>query len=160
MHSHWKAAGAYRRAMVKLDILRRQHEAALDMAQRLLELIDGYKAGNPGYPILMQLNRLYGVLRIHFALEDVQLYPALVSSPDPEAARVARLHVEEMGRLALDLECFARHWSCSASIANNFAEFREAAQNLMLALAVRIEREHQHIFPLAEAFNPPCRNAA
>lgn len=146
--------------MIKLDILRRQHEAALDMAQRLLELIAAYKAGNSAYPILMQLNRLYGVLRIHLALEDVQLYPALASSPDQEVAKTARRYVEEMGSLALDLECFARHWSCSASIANNFAEFREAAQDLMLALAVRIERENQQLYPLADAAMEQHRDAA
>lgn len=146
--------------MTRLDNLRRQHEAALDMAQRLLELIDGYKAGNPAYPILMQLNRLYGVLRIHLALEDVELYPALAASPDPQVARTAQVYIEEMGSLALDLECFARHWSCSASIAGNFDEFRDAAQDLMLALAVRIERESQHLYPVAEAQSEPRRNAA
>ena len=130
------------------------------MAQRLLELIDGYKVGNPAYPILMQLNRLYGVMRIHLALEDVELYPALAASSDPQIARTAQLYIDEMGSLALDLECFARHWSCSASIASNFAEFRDAAQDLMLALAVRIERESQHLYPLAEARVEPRRDAA
>lgn len=146
--------------MIKLDILRCQHDAALDMAQRLLELIDGYQAGNSAYPILMQLNRLYGVLRIHLFLEDVELYPVLTASTEPDVARTAERYVEEMGSLALDLECFAQHWSCSASIAGNFAEFREAAQDLMLALAVRIERENQQLYPLADAVNQPQRDAA
>src|SRR5919106_5707905 len=106
--------------MIKLDILRRQHEAALDMAQRLLELIEGYQAGSPGYPILMQLNRLYGVLRVHLAHEDVVLYPALTGSPDPKIARIARSFAAELGGLAIELECFARHWSCSASITARF----------------------------------------
>jgi hypothetical protein len=147
--------------MVKLDILRRQHDAALDMAQRLLQLIDSYKAGTPAYPILMQLNRLYGVLRIHLALEDVELYPALTASSDPKVARTAQRYVEDMGGLAIELECFARHWSCSASITSNFEEFRLAAQDLMLALAVRIERENQQLYPLAEAVAAqPRRDAA
>jgi len=143
-------AADYPSRMIKIDILRRQHDAALDMAQRLLELIDGYRAGTPTYSILMQLNRLYGVLRVHLAHEDVELYPALTASPDPDVARTARHYVEEMGGLALDLECFARHWSCSASITSNFDEFRQAAQDLMLALAVRIERENQYLYPLAD----------
>jgi hypothetical protein len=137
--------------MVKLDILRRQHDAALDMAQRLLVLIDAYRPGAQAFPILMQLNRLYAVLRVHLAHEDVELYPALMASSDPRAARTARLYVDEMGDLALNLECFAQHWSCSASIANNFDEFRQAAQDMMLALAVRIEREDRYLYPLVEA---------
>jgi hemerythrin-like domain-containing protein len=148
--------------MIKTDILRSQHDAALDMAQRLLELIDGYRTGRSAYPILMQLNRLYGVLRVHLAHEDVELYPALIRAGDPKIARTAQHYVEEMGSLALDLECFARHWSCSASIANNFAEFAQAANDLMLALAVRIERENRHLYPLAEAEigTAPQRDAA
>lgn len=146
--------------MIQIDALRQQHDAALAMAQRLLELIQGYRAGCPAHPILMQLNRLYGILRVHFAQEDVQLYPRLVVSPEPKVSRVAQQYVDEMGSLALDLECFARHWSCSASIANNFQEFREAADNLMLRLAVRIEREEKEIFPLFEASAEPRRDAA
>lgn len=136
--------------MTKIDILRRQHDEALNMAQRLLELIDAYRPGSPAQSILMQLNRLYGVLRVHLAHEDVELYPALTASTDPEIARTARHYVDEMGGLALNLECFARHWSCSASIVSNFQEFSQAANDLMLALAVRIERENQFLYPLAD----------
>jgi hypothetical protein len=147
--------------MVKLDILRRQHDAALDMAQRLLELIDGYQDDMQAYPILMQLNRLYGVLRVHLALEDIELYPALAASPNPKVARTAQLYVDEMGDLAINLECFAQHWSCSASIAASFEEFRQAAQDLMLALAIRIEREDRYLYPLTESANPvPASKAA
>ena len=137
--------------MFKIDDLRREHDAALDMAQRLLDLIDGHKAGTPAYPILMQLNRLYGILRVHLAHEDIQLYPALMASADPQVARQARKFVDEMGDLATNLECFAQHWSCSASIASNFAEFSDAARDLTLALASRIERENRYLYPLVEA---------
>ena len=148
--------------MIKIDALRHQHDTALDMAQRLLELIDAYRPGNPAHPILMQLNRLYGVLRVHLAHEDLVLYPALISSPDRTVARTAQHFVDEVGGMALDLECFARHWSCSASITSNFAEFSQAANDLMLALAVRIERENRYLYPLAEAASEaaPQRNAA
>ena len=147
--------------MVKIDILRGEHDAALNMAQRLLELIEGYQPGTPAYPLLMQLNRLYGVLRLHLAHEDVELYPALMASTDPKVARTARMFVDELGGLALEIECFARHWSCSASIAGNFQEFREAAEELVLALAARIERENRQLYPLAEAvMGKPQRDAA
>ena len=146
--------------MIKMDILRRQHEAALAMAERLLELVDGYESDAQVYPILMQFNRLFGILRVHLAHEDVQLYPALMASHDPEVARTAKAYFDEMGGLAAELECFARHWSCSASIAGNFQEFRDAAHELMLVLAVRIERENQYLYPLARAVADPRRDAA
>ena len=137
--------------MIKLDLLRSQHDAALDMAQRLLGLIDGYRPGNSATPILMQLNRLLGLVRVHLAHEDVGLYPALIASPDPQVARTAQRFVEEMGGLAFDFEWFARRWSCSVSIAGDIDAFREGAHRLALALAIRIERENRYLYPLAEA---------
>lgn len=146
--------------MVNFDTLRRQHDDALAMADRLIELVDNYNPASAAIPILMQLNRLLGILRVHFACEDIELYRWLMESRDPNVARTARVHFDEMGGLSNDFECFARHWSCSASIANNFDEFREGTHELMLALAVRIEREHQYLYPLAEAETAPRRNAA
>jgi hypothetical protein len=99
----------------------------------------------------MQLNRLLGLLRVHLALEDVQLYPLLMAGPDSKVARTARRHADERDRLAVDLECFARNWPCADSIAANFGKFRDAAHQLVLALAVRIELENLYLYPLADA---------
>jgi hypothetical protein len=100
-------------------------------------------------------------LRVHLAYEDVELYPSLMDSRDPGAARTAAAYFAEMGGLATDLEYFARHWSCSVSIAGNIDEFRHDLHELMLALAVRIERENRYLYPLAES-HPEMRrrNAA
>ncbi|WP_294122716.1 hemerythrin domain-containing protein [Sphingomonas sp.] len=137
--------------MVKIDILRAQHDDALAMADRLIELVDHYDPRSAAIPLLMQLNRLLGLLRVHFAHEDVELYPALTAARDPLVARTAQRFVEEMGGLAIELECFARRWSCSASIAGNIGEFRESAHQLMMTLAARIERENRILYPLVEA---------
>jgi len=137
--------------MVNTQILRQQHDAALLMADRLIDLVDNYNCPTAAIPILMQLNRLLGILRVHLAHEDVELYPRLMKSSDPEVARTAATFVAEMGSLAMDLEWFAQHWSCSASIAGNIDEFREGAHQLVLALAVRIERENRYLYPLAES---------
>jgi hypothetical protein len=137
--------------MVNTEILRQQHDAALSMADRLIDLADNYKPGTQAIPILMQLNRLLGILRVHLAHEDVELYPCLMESSDPAVARTATTYFAEMGGLATDLEYFSRHWSCSVSIAGNIDEFRHDLHELMLALAVRIERENRYLYPLAES---------
>lgn len=120
------------------------------MANRLIELVDHYDPRSAAIPVLMQFNRLLGLLRVHFAHEDVELYPTLTTSRDPLVARTAQRFVDEMGGLAIELECFARRWSCSASIAGNIEEFREAAHQLMMTLTVRIERENRILYPLVE----------
>ena len=137
--------------MVKLDILRSEHDDALAMADRLIELVDNYDPRGAAIPVLLQLNRLLGLMRVHLAHEDVELYPALAASPDPLVARTTQRFADEMGGLAIEFECFARRWSCSASIAGNIDEFREGVHQLLLALAVRIERENRILYPLAEA---------
>jgi DUF438 domain-containing protein len=137
--------------MVKIDVLRSQHDEALAMAERLIELVDHYDPRSAAIPLVMQLNRLLGLLRVHFTHEDVELYPALTTSGDPQAARTAQRFADEMGGMAVEFECFARRWSCSTTIAGNIDEFREAAHQLLLDLAVRIERENRCLYPLAEA---------
>jgi hypothetical protein len=147
--------------MVNTGILRQQHDAAMSMADRLIGLADNYQAGTPAVSILMQLNRLLGILRVHLAHEDVELYPGLMNSCDAHVARTATTYFAEMGGLATDLEYFSRHWSCSVSIAGNIDEFRFDLHELMLALAVRIERENRYLYPLAESHpEMPHRNAA
>jgi len=137
--------------MIKFENLRSQHDDALAMAERMLEMAANPDGRAVAIPLLMQLNRLLGLLRVHLACEDVELYPALTASPDPLVARTAQRFVDEMGGLAIDLECFARRWSCSVSIADGIEEFREAANKLVMDLAVRIERENRILYPLAEA---------
>ena len=131
--------------------LRNQHSDALAMFDRLFDLMDGYDGGRDAFEISLQMGKLVGLLRIHLAQEDVQLYPRLMASPDEQVARMARSYAAEMGDLAIELEIFAAHWSCSASIVSNFEEFRDDANSLLLQLAVRIEREDRHLYPLADA---------
>ena len=136
--------------MITTDNLRRQHDAANAMSSHLCDLIDSYRGHRDAEAITMQLSRLVGLLRIHLAQADVQIYAALAMSEDQAVARIAASHTNEMGDLAVDLETFARHWTCSASIAGRFDEFRDDAHALLMALAVRIEREDRILYPLAE----------
>ena len=147
--------------MTETDVLRGQHDEALAMAHRLLELVDRYQRGQPAVQILMQVNRLFGLLRIHFAHEDELLYPALAASKDRRTAKIAQNFLVEMGGLAVELEDFTRHWCCSASIASGFDEFRHSVNALVLAIATRIEREDRFLLPLADMeVIEPQRDAA
>jgi hypothetical protein len=136
--------------MYALMELRGQHDAAMSMADRLIDLIDEYRGEADALPIALQFNRLVGLLRVHLAQEDVQLYPELVASGDRDIARLALAYVSEMGSLASELELFAKRWTSSAVIASEFETFAEDARDLVLKLAFRIERENRHLYPLAE----------
>jgi hypothetical protein len=138
--------------MYALTELSHQHDVAISMAERLLDLVNEYRSAADALPIALQLNRLVGLLRVHLAQEDVQLYPELIAS-----GRMALAYASEMGGLAGELELFAQRWSSSVGIAAAFAEFAEVTRELMLRLATRIERENRYLYPLA---GPPVRRAA
>ncbi len=137
--------------MIFTEPLRREHEAALAISCGLFDLIERYPKERDAYAIVLQLNKLVGLLRIHFAHEDVGLYPALTALKGKRVAKLARSYSDEMGGLALEIEQFARNWASSAVIAIDFDEFRGEAHALLLALAVRIEREDRYLYPLADA---------
>lgn len=134
-----------------MHVLRAEHDAALAMAGRLISLADHDNPRSAAIPIIMQLNRLLGLIRAHLEQEDAELYPALVASADKKVAGIAQRYVDEMGGMAHEFECFARRWSCSDSIAASIVEFRSAVRQLVGALSERIERENLHLYPLAEA---------
>lgn len=137
-------------AMYALTELREQHDVALGIADHLVDLIDLYRCDADALPIAVQFHKLIGLLRVHLAQEDVQLYPGLMASGDSETSRLALSYVTEMGGLSDELEEFARRWSSSAVIAGDFEEFAEHARELILQLVFRIERENRHLYPLAE----------
>lgn len=137
--------------MKQTDLLREQHDAALVMANRLLEMVERYQPGSSAYPILLQVNRLFGFLRAHLAHENAVLYRDLEASKDRRVARAAKSFAKEMGGLAAEIEDFTRHWCCTAAISRGFEEFRESANNLVLAISVRIERENRLLYSLADA---------
>ena len=69
---------------------------------------------------------------------------------------MALTYAAEMGGLANELEKFVRRWPSSAVIAGAFSEFAAAARELVLTLAVRIERENRFLYPLVEPTNAPA----
>lgn len=154
-----KAAGGglHTDRMYALTELRNQHESAMRIADSLIDLIDGYQYEADALLIALQFNKLIGLLRVHLAQEDVQLYPELVASSDPKIAKLALAYVSEMGGLAHQLEVFARRWSSSTVIATDFVDFAQATRELVSQLAFRIERENRHLYPLV---GPPAQRAA
>lgn len=130
------------------------------MAQRLLVLIDSYRDRQDSFAIALQLAKLIGLLRIHLAYEDTQLYPRLAACADPAVAELARSYMVEMGSLAPAIERFASRWSSSAVIGGAFDEFRAGAHELIAALEVRIERENVYLYPMADMIAAQEKRAA
>lgn len=96
------------------------------------------------------LARLTGILRIHLALEDEILYPALRNSPDPQIAAIGQRYWDEMGGLADTFLDFIDRWKRADALLANQERFRSESAAVFKALEKRIEREHHEVYPLAE----------
>ena len=134
----------------EIDSLRQQHDAAEQIAAAILSLVLGYRDEYDAIPIARLIGKLNALLRVHLAYEDTILYPTLIRSGDGQAAALAHQFASETGTLAPRFEEFVRRWSGPTVIAGMFDRFREEATELFAALAARIERENDLMYPLAE----------
>ena len=139
-----------RRTVALTDSLRRQHHTVILLATRLRDLAEHHEAGGDAYRITLQLARLHALLRLHLLEEDGALYPALVGSGDAQIVALAREMQEQSGWLAEGMERFMVRWSSSALIGSDFATFRTELGDLLGQFDVRIEREENELYPLAD----------
>jgi hemerythrin-like domain-containing protein len=135
---------------VKIESLRQQHGAAEEIAAAIMSRIASYRDEYDAIPIARLIGKLNALLRVHFAYEDTVLYPLMMRSGNGEAAALAHLFSTETGSLAPQFEDFVRRWSGPTAIDSMFAHFRDEATMLFGALAARIERENDLLYPLAE----------
>jgi hypothetical protein len=136
--------------LARTNTLRRQHDAAVALVGDIQRKIGSYRGAADVHAILLSLAKLDGLLRIHFAQEDRSLYPAMISNPDPQVADTAAAYQQEMGELGMAFAKYVARWSGSGSIAGNFPLFRDESASVFAALADRIERENNHLYPLAD----------
>jgi len=136
--------------MPNIADMRRQHDAAEEIAATILARMSDYRGDDDAGPLVRLLHKLNALLRLHFAYEDTVLYPTMIAGSDPEAASLASRFQDEMGALAEQFEDFVRRWSLNAAIAAHFEEFRAEATALLAALGARIELENDLLYPLAE----------
>ena len=120
------------------------------MAASILSLVSSYRDEYDAIPIARLIGKLNVLLRVHLAYEDTVLYPLMMRSGDGEAAALAHLFAEETGTMAPQFEDFVRRWSGPTAIDAMFDAFRDEATMLFAALAARIERENDLLYPLAE----------
>lgn len=146
--------------MARTTMLRRQHDAAVQLVQEISASIYKYKDERDAFAIAMQLAKLAGLLRIHFAQEDRSLYPAMMASPDRLVAATAEAYQAEMGDIGPLFDAYVERWGTSTAIAANFGQFQATTADLFGKLANRIERENDELYHLADTVAEPLRPAA
>lgn len=139
--------------MARTDYLRRQHDAALVLAGQLTDCVTQLGARpsrEEAFDATLALAKLTGVLRLHFAQEDRQLYPQLISSDDDQTAATAKAFVDEMGDIGPAFDAYAEKWRSANAILAAAEQFAQQTAAIVAALADRIERENTVLYPLAD----------
>ena len=149
----------------EIERLRAEHAAIETLSRFLLALVAALHPPRP-----TELAAVRGMLRDtlvrHLKCEDWALYPRMQSSGDAEVMRIARIFVDEMGHIAGDFAAYDARWTPEA-VEADWDAFRGETIGILDALGMRIEREEQQLYPLAERLPiggerqaPPPRAAA
>jgi len=134
--------------------LRRQHDSALQLAGEITakaRQLGQAPARTQALEVTLLLAKLTGLLRIHFAQEDRSLYPTLMASSRGGVAEMARRFFEEMGQIGPAYAAFSAKWSSVDTLVAAPAAFEAECAAIFGALAARIERENNELYPAVDA---------
>src|SRR5690554_1645346 len=125
-----------------MDIARfkAQHDAILEGINELRRLSHaGVEANSTA--IAQRLKELSSLVNVHLAVEDRILYPAVKSSSNPNIAKLGEAYQAEMTGIANAYIAFARRWSVPASLRNDPAGFKQAANSVLRLVYERLQKE-------------------
>lgn len=135
---------------MRIDKFKHQHVDILQRVAALRELTRAGVAAN-AQAIAEGIIGMSAVIKLHLAVEDQALYPALQRSGDAALARMGRQYQDEMGPLAQAYEAFARRWNTAQRLQGDPEGFRADANDVLRRLHERMQRENREFYPRIEA---------
>jgi hypothetical protein len=131
--------------------LRAEHAALVTLSQILMGLVRA-----PAPPRPTELASVRGMLRDtlvrHLKCEDWILYPRLKTSGKPDVVALADEFVREMGHIAQDFSAYDAQWTAER-IAGDWPGFCRETEVILDILGMRMEREDQDLYPVAETLD-------
>lgn len=125
---------------------RAQHDDILQIAGDITAQL---KANGDPAAVRKLLSNMAGKVNFHLALEDEALYPRLMTSGNAAVKARAGKFKEEMGGLGRVFTEYNNRWQ-TAAIRADFDGFANDTRKVFGALAKRIERENNDLYPLAD----------
>ncbi len=142
---------------VDVEILKAQHRRIIRLASALGGLAETLKTQDDAVRARELMTALNAALIEHLAIEDGELYPVLMQSAELSVRQLAEDYVDDMGALSGAWAHYFDEWS-HAKIVSNRSRFALATRGLIGALAHRVEREDDTLYPAMEAAD--ARSAA
>lgn len=132
----------------EMERLRAEHAALVTLSRIVIEMTKA-----PHSPRPTELASTRGLLRDtlvrHLKCEDWVLYPRLKASGDPDLVRITREFELEMGDLAAEFVAYDDKWTAER-VEAAWPDFCRETMIMLDVLAMRVEREEQDLYPLAD----------
>ena len=135
---------------MNIDKFKQEHVAILSAIDQLRELARSGVAMQ-SQAIAAQIVAMSGLIKLHLAVEQRYLYPAVQASGVAKVARLGLQYENEMQGIAGDYLAFAGRWNTAARLAQEPDAFRSEANTVLHALYQRMRREDTELYPAVEA---------
>ena len=135
---------------MNIDKFKQQHLAILASIDALRQLARGGVAAQ-AQAIAEQIIAMSGLIKLHLAVEQRFLYPAVQACGVAKVARLGHQYETEMQGIAGDYLAFAGRWNTAARLAQEPEAFRSEANLVLHALYQRMRREDTELYPAVEA---------
>lgn len=135
---------------MEIDRLKHQHMQILDGISELRKLAHaGIK--EHAQEIAKHITALSSVVKLHLAIEDRILYPALQSGNNTTLASMSKTYQDDMKGIASAYIAFSRHWGKADVVAQQPEQFRTEANLVLKTLFTRVRKENAEFYPAIEA---------
>ena len=100
--------------------------------------------------IARQVVSLSEVVKLHLAIEDRILYPALQQANDTRLASMGQAYQHDMKGIANAYIAFSRRWSSAEAVASQADQFRTEANTVLKTVHARMQKENTEFYPAIE----------
>ena len=135
---------------MNIDKFKHQHVDILGSIDTLRNLAKAGAAHN-ATEIAQGIVAMSSTIKLHLAVEDRLLYPALRQGADAELARLGEQFQREMGAIAAAYMDFARRWNTPERVRTDAEGFRADANTVLRHVYERMQRENRDFYPRIEA---------
>lgn len=129
-----------------MDRFKRQHHDILAHIAALRDLAHAGVARN-AEDIARRIVAMSSLIKLHLAVEDQALYPALQRSRDRRLADMGRQYQQEMASIAAAYGAFAARWNTPRRLALHEEGFRRDANTVLRQVFERMRREDMAFYP-------------
>jgi iron-sulfur cluster repair protein YtfE (RIC family) len=135
---------------MNIDKFKQQHLEILSCISTLRSLVRS-GIGNNAEEIAKLIVMMSSTIKLHLAVEDKILYPALQNANNVSLASMGKRFQDEMTSIAHAYLTFARKWNTAAIVSHNPEGFRSDANSVLRTLYDRMRKEDTDFYPVVEA---------